>query len=558
MLSSKFTKSLLLLSYVIRFVLCLWPQYGYIHPDEFFQFTEPAVGGLLSIKWLKTWEFTTLHPIRSVILPHLITSPILLARDWLKIPLDGYAILVIPRIVMTILSFIVDYVVYKISVKTVGWKWDLPALIFSTSFLTISFMTHTLTNSLETILLAITILISVEAITQKKAERSFFLGILLSLGIFNRPTFMVFALLPTMFWMLSGRGNFIRKLVVNSARLVPTFFLTSLLMVTIDTMYYRPFLLEELTRTIDKGPEAVLAILSDEAYLERFASLIVVTPFNFAVYNTKTENLANHGLHNWYHHIFVNVPFVFSIIGLFAYLDAFKVLRGRKSIRSSSPKNMMFLTFWLSLGILSIIAHQEGRFLMPLILCLTYIYGNRFRTRKKLFFLWLAFNAFMSYIYGHVHQAGVIHSLIDVNRIIHSAKNSPIDLIIARSYLPPMTLLKLDQHDRNHRVHDLSIEEDFVNSVQKTLNTIFSKKQKRSVYLAMPSCLSSKLADIVSSSSQKTWFKMVKSYFPHYTFEDIDHSWRILRESFNSGQFVSGLKKAFSFNLYQVFRDIQV
>lgn len=247
MLSTKLTKSLLLLSYCVRIFWCLKPQFGYIHPDEFFQFTEPTIGNLLSIKWLKTWEFTTLQPIRSITLPYMVTLPILLIKDWLNIPLDGYTILVAPRIIMTILSFIVDYVVYKISAKTIGWKWDMPALIFSTSYLTISFMTHTLTNSLETILLALTILISVDAITRKKARFSLILGIILSLGIFNRPTFMVFALFPVLFWMNSGREHFIKKVVQNSLKLLPTFLFASLMMVTIDTMYYRPFLVDELT-----------------------------------------------------------------------------------------------------------------------------------------------------------------------------------------------------------------------------------------------------------------------------------------------------------------------
>ena len=28
----------------IRIILCLWPLSGYIHPDEFFQNTEPLAG----------------------------------------------------------------------------------------------------------------------------------------------------------------------------------------------------------------------------------------------------------------------------------------------------------------------------------------------------------------------------------------------------------------------------------------------------------------------------------------------------------------------------------
>jgi hypothetical protein len=33
--------------WMLRMVLCLWPQYGYIHPDEFFQTLEPFTGNTM-------------------------------------------------------------------------------------------------------------------------------------------------------------------------------------------------------------------------------------------------------------------------------------------------------------------------------------------------------------------------------------------------------------------------------------------------------------------------------------------------------------------------------
>lgn len=304
-----------------------------------------------------------------------------------------------------------------------------------------------------------------------------------------------------------------------------------------------------------KGPEAVVKKITNEYFLERVASMIVVTPYNFIIYNTNPSNLAKHGLHNYYHHILINVPFVFGLVGIFAYLDAVSLITRRKNLRAIPAKTMMFFTFWLSLAILSVIAHQEGRFLMPLIISLTYIYGDRFRTRKKLFFLWLLFNTILTYFYGFVHQAGVVHSLLDLNNKIQSGQASPIDLIIARTYLPPLTLLQLSANDMKNVVHDLSIEPNFVNAVQKRITSILKKKDRNSIYLAIPSCLAPRLADIISMSPYKIWFKIVKSYFPHFTHEDFDASWKIFVDSLGAGNFFEGLRNAFSFNLYQVFQE---
>lgn len=52
----------------------------------------------------------------------------------------------------------------------------------------------------------------------------------------------------------------------------------------------------------------------------------VVTPVNFLKYNTNMKNLQTHGLHPRTLHVLVNVPLLFSILGIVALLRFAKMI----------------------------------------------------------------------------------------------------------------------------------------------------------------------------------------------------------------------------------------
>lgn len=94
----------LYLLYLLRVLVVLIPQYGYIHPDEFHQFTEPMARTYLDVKTIKVWEFNDEQPIRSMFFPQITVG--LLFRYFRYYfqnnfqSLSSYLVLIIPRILM--------------------------------------------------------------------------------------------------------------------------------------------------------------------------------------------------------------------------------------------------------------------------------------------------------------------------------------------------------------------------------------------------------------------------------------------------------------------------
>lgn len=227
---------IIILLYALRILLCLTPQTGYLHPDEFFQFTEPVVGDILKLKNFKTWEFTTLRPIRCIFFPILLSLPFYFIEKYAKIIISPYSLVVIPRFIFTLVSFVSDFILYKLCLieNRSDYKW--PLIAYSSSYLSLCYMTHTFTNSLETLLFAFILWIVSLNLKKKKSKLNHVFGCLLCLGFFNRPTFSCFAFVPIMFWLLVQKKSF-GELILS---LFPSFLITFITLVTLDTFYYNP------------------------------------------------------------------------------------------------------------------------------------------------------------------------------------------------------------------------------------------------------------------------------------------------------------------------------
>ena len=110
-------------------------------------------GDVFHMNTLRTWEFNSSFPIRSVV-PIYLTSgiPLLLLKlilscfsGWLP---SAYSVLIVPRIFMLILSFTVDFHVYKMASclgsDRVGASW-----IVASSYVAVVYYTRTFSNALE-------------------------------------------------------------------------------------------------------------------------------------------------------------------------------------------------------------------------------------------------------------------------------------------------------------------------------------------------------------------------------------------------------------------------
>lgn len=296
---------------------------------------------------VRTWEFKSTFPIRSIALPiFLIKLPYNILR-FINVYsshfyglnlLTSYVVLVVPRLTMCALSFLNDYSLYKIC-KAYGLAWDFRLLVLASSYVSLVYGSRTFTNTIETVLFSGLLYIvadcmllshsvvyqnemlddeyhkNKEATTRAKIVRMksalpshtfnkcFVISTLCVAGVFNRPTFLVFGCPVVFFWILRGMGSrsitfvdFNFRILLLSLAAIPSLLFFTL----VDSLYYNYLTLPEVER------------------LEIGINNFVFTPLNFVKYNLDPKNTAQHGEHPWYLHVLVNVPLLFSVLGLAA------------------------------------------------------------------------------------------------------------------------------------------------------------------------------------------------------------------------------------------------
>ena len=331
-------------------------------------------------------------------------------------------ILLLSRIQMTALSWIVEeWCLYRlIPTKHERIKATLLAM---TSYLTLVHQSHTLSNSTETILLLPTLYIindirsylEMGSDGKRKAKlpayssmKLVWLGLFISIGTFNRITFCA--------WLIAPAYYLLRYFLACPTRaLIPiiSFALTTSMIIYVDSIYY------------DTLPHLTIA------------------PLNNLIYNTASENLAKHGLHSRFTHIFVNYP---QIVGPLLLL----IFPFAKSYTATTT----FLSIISGIFTLSIFPHQELRFLLPAVPLLSTVvsFGNpRFNFLNKYYrhalSLWMVYTTLLTILYGLFHQAGVIPAIVEISEHILIPDTSTTTIVFWRTYPPPTWMLNPDFKD---------------------------------------------------------------------------------------------------------------
>lgn len=296
---------------------------------------------------VRTWEFKPTFPIRSIALPlFLIKLPYNILR-FLNIYsqyffglnlLTSYVVLIVPRLTMCALSFVNDFSLYKIC-KAYGLAWDFRLLILASSYVSLVYGSRTFSNTTETVLFSLLLYIVADcmllshsvvyqnellddeyeqnkeatsrarivraksAIPSHTFSKCFIISTICVAGVFNRPTFLVYAVPVVFFWVLRGMGSrsitfvdFNFRILLLALSAVPALLFFTL----VDSLYFNYLTLPEMER------------------LEIGINNFVFTPLNFVKYNLDPQNTAQHGLHPWYLHVLVNVPLLFNVLGVAA------------------------------------------------------------------------------------------------------------------------------------------------------------------------------------------------------------------------------------------------
>ncbi|KAI9786830.1 MAG: alpha 1,2 mannosyltransferase [Geoglossum umbratile] len=390
-----------LLLILVRLYFALSPSY--LHPDENFQGPEVVAGQIFTYPVHPTWEFTSAEPIRSVFpLWPIYGLPMLLLR-WVwngSGKDDGVTPSVVYwtlRALMFLLSFVMEDWAIQELIQSPRHR-RMAVLLVASSYVTWTYQTHTFSNSIETLLVAWS-LVLIQRITANKQRSSIFssglLGFLFVFGTFNRITFPAFLLIPGLHMV----PHFLQKpLSLTSTILFAVIGL--FLAIYADTAFYLP------------GPVGILAVFRHP----------IITPLNNLLYNSSFKNLAQHGIHPYYQHILVNLP---QLLG-----PAFPLLF------LTSDFNLRLKSALSGVVVLSFFRHQEARFLIPTVpLILSSIQLPR-RYARLWIAAWIGFNAIFGILTGVYHQGGVIPT-----QTFLAGRADATEALWWRCYSPPTWLL---------------------------------------------------------------------------------------------------------------------
>lgn len=526
----------------------------------------------------RPWEFNSTFPLRSVVLPYLTSGPPLvilrLMQEWFGIKaLSTQAVLVLPRLVFTVISGFTDILVYKIA--------GTPALLFfATSYVNMVYYTRTLSNSMEAFLfvgllyLVISDKNAQETRVGQKAMRALtnqgktlsresrgrhksrklggppvtdmskdtecevhtpfsdvvMISLVLVAGTFNRPTFLIFALVPYVWWIFSTCGSSDHHIATHTIdRITFSVIISgaiSLMFVVVDSIYYgslSPFDLLGMHRK-----------LLDSNQVAQLLKSLSVTPLNFILYNIKPDNLAEHGLHPRFQHLLINTPTLFGMFAAFPLYQVGKILEAKLGVNSRSrwsainkTHKLLLMCYFIPVIMLSVFPHQEPRFLIPLLGPLAMIYGSKlfgYTAWRPWSVLWVLFNIIAAFFFGILHQGGIIPCIEYVQSTLVKPPASPTETHITffHTYMPPRHLFliaKAENADKqNTFVHDLK-GASFDSMIQHidTLNARYENASRKMLhYIVAPSTLD----ELFCKKYKNVSFKMKELFSLHLSMED--------------------------------------
>ncbi|KAF2488625.1 hypothetical protein BU16DRAFT_223957 [Lophium mytilinum] len=387
---------------------------SYLHPDENFQGPEVIAGRIFSYPVHLTWEFTSENPIRSSFPLWLAYgSPMYLLRWlWEGFGYEEVAPSVVYwalRVLMLTLSIVLeDWAVQELVQSPRQRRVAVP--LVASSYVTWTLQTHTFSNSLETLLVAWSLVLIGRIVEDKKHSGVFassMLGFLAVVGVFNRITFPAFLLVPA----LSLLPHFRRK----------------------------PFSLVFLLTFA--GITAFIAICVDTAFYTsgsfKFTSLMnhpIITPLNNVKYNSSTVNLAQHGIHPFYQHFLVNLP---QLLG-----PAFPLI-----FFQSRKTTIRLLSAFSGVLFLSFFPHQEARFLIPAVPL--FLSSIRLPKRHTPAWIgsWVIFNVAMGFLMGVYHQGGIVPT----QNYLARSNETLSHVLWWKTYSPPIWLLNGKNEDLDTR-----------------------------------------------------------------------------------------------------------
>ncbi|KAI9250258.1 hypothetical protein BY458DRAFT_444889, partial [Sporodiniella umbellata] len=191
--------------------------------------------------------------------------------------------------------------------------------------------------------------------------------------------------------------------------------------------------------------------------------------------------------------------------------------------------------FWLLISIvlsgllgLSIVPHQEARFLSPLLLPLLLIYTwKQPKLSTSFWIVWAAFNIIATYVFGVVHQGGVVPAMSFLNYQTSGIQNC---YILENKGLA--CSLRGQKDSGNHTINLLdfsSRREDLLKKLEQCSGVVLHKVKPGEIEFAETSrsntyertlFITPSFVDLPKVIGRR--YMLVASFSPHISFDDMD------------------------------------
>ncbi|XP_077870334.1 GPI alpha-1,2-mannosyltransferase 4-like [Saccoglossus kowalevskii] len=556
----------------LRIILVILPQNGFVYPDEFFQNPEVIAGDVFGYEVYTPWEYNNNSPCRNILFP-LISSavPFILLKIlniFFKDIVTTYTLLIFPRMFMLLVSFILDYCIC-ILCKLLNINHRKCQILLTTSFITYVFHCRTFSNSFESILYAVLLVISIQSIksanehqginsanqhecsrptnqhecsrptNQHECSRptnqhecvkssndqlciesakyqhisycAFKISLVTVFAFFVRPTFLFFAPWPILYFMyhiveiLPWKQYSSLVLSVLCGATIPFVFC-----ILLDSCYYTFDISFMLQYGIDLQQD------------------FVITPLNFMKYNSNIFNFLDQGIDPYYKHFVYNIPIVFLPIILSMAHNLYQSIKHHGVLPwfHNIDKDHIFLTICILFPVmcLSLCPHQEVRFIIPTLTPLILLYSKTSTDSSKyLITLWICWNVVCGSIFGIVHEGGLLKSLGYIRDLVNDSNNvTSYDFIFYHTYTPPKHLLAYNPWLTNRplmTIHSLpSLDESHLHNTVTRLMTQWPPgyHDKFAVYVLSPS----PLQYIFDEDHDEYKYQIREQFYPHFSVQD--------------------------------------
>ena len=451
--------------------------------------------------------------------------------------------------------------------------------MIASSYVTLTYQCHTFTNSFETLLFSSLVYIiftsqfyykehnekkqirkkskfvkskktgeeEVDRPSEKMRELPFIAcvayGVVVVAGVFNRPTFIIFSFLPSLWWLngILSRSNCIMGFVLQTFVIVASSLTTFAVFCLVDSLYFNDVQVSSVFS--DLSICLPFNINTLDCFKTIVAQHFVFTPWNFIHYNTKGSNLAEHGLHPFYLHFCVNMPLLYGPLMFYllkslpsclknslTYVRSLKPVYKLEKLRLQSERQAENVNWQTSLllfiltpiMIFSIFPHQEPRFLIPLLpIIVIFTIISVKSLSKKFIAVFFLFNIILATLFGIFHQGGIVPCILRLQTLynthkIYANSSDLYHITFSHTYMPPQFPLLLQSS--NVKVLDLKgCNATLLNSsLQSIMNSVEQKsKEKSRLFLVVPATF---YDDLILSSALN--FTLVEQFYPHISFED--------------------------------------